>query len=142
MLFFHFKWICRFLRIHMNFFSFFFPFLKISFSKKKWSYIRANVSWISRKILECKSCYTKISNIRKIRSLCQIFKNVKIKKKNSYGFWKINEFIWNSNKDRSPDYLWDNFLFCNLWITFRYYYYEKNMFLIYLIWLIFFTFLL
>ena len=53
-----------------------------------------------------------------------ILENVKKKRKNSYGFWKINKFIWNEKNDKLPDYLLNNF-FTNLLITFRHYYYAK-----------------
>ena len=40
-------------------------------------------------------------------------------------------------KDRSPDYVYNNCFFCNLLITFSNYYYAIYMFLTSLIWLIF-----
>ena len=36
------------------------------------------------------------------------FESVKINRKNSYGFWKNNKFIWNEKKNRLPDYLLNN----------------------------------
>ena len=49
-----------------------------------------------------------IANLIIFEILNKIFRYVK-KRKNSYGFWKINEFIWNGQDDRLPDYLLDNF---------------------------------
>ena len=48
----------------------------------------------------------------------------------------INSF--ETKKDKSPDYLWDNCFFLNLLTTFQRYYYAKYMFLTSLIRLIFF----
>ena len=81
-------------------FSIFLTFIKITFSKKI----------VTRKMLVCDMLLTKtylnfVTFRLFFKIFYKIFKNVK---KNSYGFWKINKFIW--DKSRSPNYSWNNYV--------------------------------
>ena len=75
----------------MNFCHFFYV-CENTVVEKNWGYKRETISSITWKILvyDMESGY---KNIFKIRNITFIFQNLKKKLKNSYGFWKINEFI-------------------------------------------------
>ena len=54
-----------------------------------------------------------------------ILKKLKKNWKNSYGFWKMNKFIWNEKRINNLIIYWTVIFFTNLLITFRHYYYTK-----------------
>ena len=109
-------------------FPIFFKFMTIPFSKKNWGYDHASNIVQSPGKFSCViwNLVTKIySKLVTLRSFVKIFeKNFKNKKKNnwknSYVFSKIDKLIWNKKKDRSADYLWDNF-FCNMLIIYTFF---------------------
>ena len=104
-----------------EFSQFFFTFFKIPLLKKNWNYNRETIRQSPRKFL-CViwNLDTKI-NISKIRNVTFIFQNFQKQKKLKKFQWILKKPI-NSfeikKKDKSPDYLWDNFFrlfFNNFW---------------------------
>ena len=92
------------LLIFKNPYEFLKLFWRYCFKKKNWGYNRTTVSSMTQKIFVC-DMGPWYKNMPKIRNVTFIFQNFQNVKKNSYGFWKINEFIQKKKQDKSRDYL-------------------------------------
>ena len=111
--FFHFKWIYRFFRIHVNFFNFSYVLQNTVFEKVEAITLQLLVQSPEKFLFVI--WYLGTKTYPKFVTLRLFFKI--FRRKNF--FQQINKLIWNKKK-RLPDYLWDNcvfWLFVNpLWV--------------------------